>query len=216
MGFKAFALVLVLAGVAEAGTHIMMDDAARISSMTVGDIYLTEGTSVTMTGTTQSAYFYNPTFGTGKWRFSNFDGGLGMSYLELQPGALIFSNYFAGTGSGSWSIKDSNTRGNFTFSDGTGAGRLFSFDPDGNGTPTFTVKATGTTNLYGLTTSSLTVNGGTVAFYSRTLAQINAFTPGGAGEALSCSNCTSDAICISSGTGTGSFTDPQDKTTHCH
>lgn len=46
----------------------------------------------------------------------------------------------------------------------------------------------------------------TAIIENKTLVQIDATTPRGAGQLVFCSNCTRSAICVSSGTGRGAFT----------
>ena len=52
--------------------------------------------------------------------------------------------------------------------------------------------------------------------FSKTLAQILALTPDYAGQQYYCSNCATDAICISTGTGTGAFVRASARTTVCN
>lgn len=69
-------------------------------------------------------------------------------------------------------------------------------------------------------TNGLTVGGRTLflaqaTFWSRTIAQIRAMTPSNAAEAVYCSDCTTDAICVSTGTGVGAFARSSARTTPC-
>ncbi len=41
---------------------------------------------------------------------------------------------------------------------------------------------------------------------TKTLAQVDAYTPDAAGQLVYCSNCTRSLICVSSGTGRGAWT----------
>lgn len=52
--------------------------------------------------------------------------------------------------------------------------------------------------------------------FSKTLAQILAITPDYAGQQYYCSNCTTDAVCISTGTGVGAFVRASARTTVCN
>jgi len=51
---------------------------------------------------------------------------------------------------------------------------------------------------------------------SKTIAQINLFAPSSVGQLFYCSNCTSTAVCVSTGTGIGAFSSLSSKTTHCN
>ena len=64
-----------------------------------------------------------------------------------------------------------------------------------------------------VTAPVVTVSGGAFKPYSRTLAQLNGITPGGAGEMYYCSDCLA-RIAVSSGTGAGAFTTSASSTTH--
>jgi hypothetical protein len=66
----------------------------------------------------------------------------------------------------------------------------------------------------GTTLSRITVNGG-YQFTSKTLAQLGALTPVAAGETYYCSDCTTDAVCVSTGTAAGAFAGMSARTTAC-
>lgn len=65
--------------------------------------------------------------------------------------------------------------------------------------------------LYNSTKSS----GTAVNFRLKTLAELRALTPKDLGEAWACSNCATDMVCVSSGTGTGAFVRFSARTTAC-
>lgn len=72
-----------------------------------------------------------------------------------------------------------------------------------------------TLGVTGVTTSSGTINTGYSRHGSKTLAQLNAYAAGAAGEDFYCSDCINEAICVSSGTGRGAFVDISSPTAHC-
>jgi hypothetical protein len=63
--------------------------------------------------------------------------------------------------------------------------------------------------------ASLTATGGAIKFYSRSQAQILAIDPGGVGEAYFCNDCTTTAVCISTGTAVLDFAAIEDPTALC-
>jgi len=139
-----------------------------VSSGTIGlgGLNFVDGSTMTNLSPINGAgmFFSNPYFGAGKWTFSNYDQGQGLSFARLQPSGMTFSNFYAGTGSGSWNIEESNLNGNLLFSDNGGTGlKLFSFYPNANAAlPVFNIGENTTTNLYGLTSSSITVSSETI------------------------------------------------------
>lgn len=76
----------------------------------------------------------------------------------------------------------------------------------------------GTSNISGVATSSATVVTGSFKLASKTIAQLDAYTPGGAGEYFNCSDCISGgiggSIAVSSGAAKGAFVQASSVTVH--
>lgn len=79
----------------------------------------------------------------------------------------------------------------------------------------FTV-AGGSTTLTGLVAQSSTTFTGGMTLFSRTLAQLNSMAPANVGISYYCTTCVQEAVCISTGTGTGAFSSVSDKTNACN
>lgn len=67
-----------------------------------------------------------------------------------------------------------------------------------------------------LVTLSSVAASGYIQNASKTLAQIQAITPTAVGQSYYCSNCTTDAVCVSTGTGPGAFSRVSARTTACN
>ena len=72
---------------------------------------------------------------------------------------------------------------------------------------------TGSTSVTG---AKVVVSGGALQLYSRTQAQIEAFTPLAAGELYYCNDCTATAVCVSSAAAVMSWVSVVDPTTACN
>jgi hypothetical protein len=79
-----------------------------------------------------------------------------------------------------------------------------------------TVSAAGAMTTTQLTTLSSTTLNGYIAPYSRQRLQILAIVPGAAGQIYYCSDCTTAAVCISTGAAAGQMANIGNRTTACN
>ena len=87
----------------------------------------------------------------------------------------------------------------------------------GANTTKSTFTSTGNASIHGTLTvgSNVTLTAGFLQFYSRSEAQIRALTPTVVGQAYFCNDCTTTAICISTGTVVQSFAAVEDPSAIC-
>lgn len=111
-----------------------------------------------------------------------------------------------------------------TVNTGLGANELYDMNQNVQTTDAVTFRdaaatygVTGATGTFSgaLSGLSVTASGGAIKFYSRSEAQILAIDPGGAGEAYYCNDCTTTAVCISTGTAVLDFAAIEDPTAIC-
>ena len=189
MLLKALILVLFFNGLAMAGTHIMQNDPAHLSSATVD----------------------------GQAFFATSSGKVGIG--TSNPGVTVETDASAPTRGivGKFVNTSANSTGSF-FSLAASGANVWSFGLPGSGSPDFAFFSARDETTDGNERMRITTAGGfSVASFiqltSQSLSQLQALTTS-AGQAYYCSDCTTDAVCVATGTA-NSFVRLTARTTPC-